>query len=182
MDSHDHENLEIKARCPFPNATRQAAKLLGAAVAGTLDQTDTYFAVRTGRLKLRETHNLEDDGLDAELISYDRANDPGVRLSRYDRIPVIEPQRLRQVLSAALGVACVVRKRRELLLWHNVRIHLDQVENLGNFVELEAVIGADIDKSISAQRLEQVILALRIRPEDCIATSYSDLIQLRTPT
>src|SRR5688572_7566332 len=154
------ENLEIKAACPNLAAAREAAiRLAGPAVA-VLNQQDTYFHVQAGRLKLREVNDTS-----AELIFYHRPDDPAARVSRYQLVPVPDPQAMKALLSAALGVRAVVRKRRELLLYANVRIHLDAVENLGNFVELEAVLSGQNGQAESLQRLEHVAGALGIRPE-----------------
>jgi adenylate cyclase class IV len=172
------KNLELKARCPDLDAARTAAIQLGARPAGVLIQTDTYFAARSGRLKLRQI-----EGAAAELIAYERADDPGVRMSRYFRIPIEDAKSWNAALAGALGITGIVRKRRELLLWHNVRVHLDQVEKLGNFVEFEAVLGPDHpaeDERASLRRLDELTAALRIRYEDRVATSYGELIGQKT--
>lgn len=169
-------NLELKARCHDLAVVRGAVYAINATHVGKLEQTDTYFAVRAGRLKLRETV-----GHRSELIYYERADAPAVRTSRYHLMPVQDPDDMRTALSLALGIIAVVRKRRDLLLWHNVRIHLDQVENLGNFIELEAVIDPEADEAISSQRLEQLVCRISIRTEDLIACSYADLLRSKTP-
>ena len=101
----------------------------------TFDQVDTYFNVQTGRLKLRQQDSVGD-----ELIFYRRADENSPKLSRYDRIPIVPAHRLGSILAQALGIKTVVRKRRELWRLDNVRIHLDQVEGLGSFVELEVQV------------------------------------------
>ena len=80
-------------------------------------------------------------------------------------------------LQASLGLLAVVEKERHLLLWQNVRIHLDQVENLGNFIELEAVIDPGNDEHVSRERLDQLMRALAIRAEDRLCGSYGELIK-----
>jgi predicted adenylyl cyclase CyaB len=85
---------------------------------------------------------------------------------------------MKAMLSRALGLRGEVRKRRELWMWHNVRIHLDEVEGLGSFVEFEAVIAGEEDQRLSPDRLARVIEALAIRDTDRIAVSYSDLLGL----
>src|SRR5687767_6164013 len=132
---YERANLEIKAVCPDLLVARAAAIRLAGPVADILNQVDTYFHVPAGRLKLREINNAS-----AELIFYDRPDAPDVRISRYHIAPVADAAAMRALLAAALGVRAVVRKRRELLWYANVRIHLDAVENLGDFVELEAVL------------------------------------------
>lgn len=164
-------NFELKARCPELEAARAAAVGLGARFQGVLEQLDTYFAVPRGRLKLRESA-----GSQPELIYYERADDPSIRSSNYHLVPVADPTGLKAALSAALGIRAVVRKRRELLLWENVRIHLDAVENLGNFIELEAVIRSDADREQSPGRMQQLVEALRIGPQSLIERSYGELM------
>ena len=88
------------------------------------------------------------DGGQAELIWYDRADEKGIRGSAYSRTPITDPTGLRAVLATAVGMRGEVRKVRELWLWHNVRIHLDEVAHLGTFVEFEAVIDEGNDEAI----------------------------------
>jgi predicted adenylyl cyclase CyaB len=169
-------NLEIKAVCPDPAAAREAAQQLAGPRAAVLHQEDTYFHVHTGRLKLREIDNTS-----AELIYYDRPDDPAARISRYRIAPVTDPAALKSLLIAALGVRAVVRKRRELFLYENVRIHLDTVENLGNFIELEAVLSGHVGQAESQPRLELVARALGIRLEQRVAGSYGELVLVDRP-
>jgi len=166
-------NLELKARHADLAAARAAALGLGAGPASVEAQTDTYFRVPNGRLKLREIA----DQL-AVLIFYERPDECSARLSAYRLIAAPEPDLLREALTAALGVRGVVRKRREILLWHNVRIHLDEVSGLGTFVEFEAVLGPGDDEGTAAARLEQLGTALQVHATDHLATSYADLLGL----
>ena len=172
-------NLEIKAICPDPTAAREAAQRLAGPRAAMLHQVDTYFhvytGVSTGRLKLREINHTS-----AELIYYDRPDDPAARISRYHIAPVTDPAALKSLLTAALGIRAVVRKRRELFLYENVRIHLDTVENLGNFIELEAVLSGHVGQAESHPRLELVARALGVQPEQRVAGSYGDLVVVRS--
>src|SRR5437867_1714714 len=140
-------NLELKARCLDLEAVRARAEGLGARLAGAFAQRDTFFATgRTRRLKLRET-----DGGPAELIAYRRADLASARSSDYDIYPVADPDRLRDVLMAALGEAGVVEKRRRLYLLEHTRIHLDEVRGLGDFVELETVLDGEPDAAAHAE-------------------------------
>src|SRR5215204_3744415 len=134
-------NVELKAHDPDPARTLERALAARAEDRGLIRQRDTYFAVRHGRLKLRE----EEPG-GATLIAYDRPDAATERVSDYRLVPVAEPALLRDALVAATGVAVVVEKRRELLMWETVRIHLDEVDGLGAFLELEAVAepGSDL--------------------------------------
>ncbi len=110
------------------------------------------------------------------MIWYDRPNAVEFRGSDYYVIPTADSQSMKQALTAALGVRGQVRKKRTLLLWHNVRIHLDHVENLGSFIEFEAVVSDDADEAISRDRLATLSVGLGIDPADRVAVSYSDLL------
>ena len=166
-------NIELKARCADLVAARAAAERIGARFQATLNQIDTYFHVPHGRLKLREI----DGGVRAELIGYDRPDDIAARASDYRVVRVTDAADLKASLAAALGVRGEVRKRRDLFLWRNVRIHLDRVEGLGSFIEFEAVVSAHDDEPRSRQNLQQLAEALRISDDDRIALSYSDLLE-----
>jgi homotetrameric cytidine deaminase len=155
-------NLEIKARDPDPARTLKAALELGAEDRGELTQRDTYFASARGRLKLREQTPGE-----AELIQYRRPDEEGPRTSEFRVVPAAAE--LRDALDAALGTLAVVEKRRRLLLADGVRIHLDDVDGLGTFVELEAP--EDGEQEAKVERLRE---ALQIG--EPIAGSYSDLL------
>jgi len=145
---------------------------LGAQHEGLQQQTDTYFRVPAGRLKLRVI-----EGKPAVLIGYHRPDEPGVRGSDYYLVPVPDPELLLLALRAALGVRGTVRKQRDIWHWHNVRIHLDEVDKLGRFLELEAVLTAEADEGISRQRLQHLKQTLGMSPEE-IAGSYADLLGL----
>jgi homotetrameric cytidine deaminase len=155
-------NLEIKARDPHPERTLNAAIDFGAADEGELTQRDTYFAGARGRLKLREQTPGE-----TELIQYRRPDGDGPRVSEFRVVPAGAD--LREALDAALGTLAVVEKRRRLLAWEGVRIHLDDVDGLGTFIELEAP--EDGEQEAKLERLRE---ALQIG--EPIAGSYSDLL------
>jgi homotetrameric cytidine deaminase len=165
-------NLEIKARDADPRRSLEQALALDADDRGEIVQRDTYFAGARWRLKLRE----QDPG-QTELIQYRRADEAGPRTSEYRVVPVGESDALREALDAALGTLVVVEKRRRLLLWDGVRIHLDEVEGLGSFVELEALAEAGGDLEAKVERLRG---ELEIGDDSLVAQSYSDLL-LDTP-
>jgi len=165
-------NIELKARCADLAAAHAAALGAGAVPVRTMRQVDTYFNVQRGRLKLREI-----DDTRAELIQYDRSDLAEARASDYRLVPVSDAQEMKASLAAALGVSREVRKRRELLMYHNVRIHLDEVEGLGTFIEFEAVVGPEADEVISRERLSEIQKAMGVRSADYLAHSYSDLLE-----
>jgi homotetrameric cytidine deaminase len=165
-----HRNVELKARDQDPEATLAAALAHGAADQGVLTQVDTYFAAREGRLKLRE------EGEAATLIAYARADAAVARTSAYHLVDVPDPAVLHAALDAALGTVVVVEKFRRLLLWQDVRIHLDAVQGLGTWVELEAVAPAGSDLSEEHRKVAELRSVLRIADEDVVATGYAALL------
>jgi homotetrameric cytidine deaminase len=165
-------NVELKARDPRPERSLERCVALGAEDRGELRQRDTYFAAARGRLKLRE----QAPG-GAELIAYERPDAVHARESRYRIAPVAdgEAAALREALDAALGTVVVVDKRRHVFLWEGVRIHLDRVDGLGEFVELEGVAAEGSDLAREADLVERLRAELGIADEAIVATSYADL-------
>ena len=164
-------NLEIKAVDPDPPSTLAAALRFGAEDEGVLRQRDTYFHAVTGRLKLREAPPRP-----AELIAYARADLAGPKVSHYRVVPVADHLALIDALTDSLGVRCVVEKARRLLRWRNVRIHLDRVDGLDHFVELEAVATSPGGLEVERDRVEQLRAALGIADAQLIAQGYADLL------
>jgi homotetrameric cytidine deaminase len=164
-------NIEFKARDPRRARTLELALALGAQDRGEIAQTDTYFSRARGRLKLREQEPGE-----AELIQYRRADAPGARESEYRRVPAANARALRDALDAALGTLVVVEKRRRLLLHENVRIHLDEVEGLGSFLELEAVAEPGSDLVAEHDKVARLRARLEVGDDALVAQSYSDLL------
>src|SRR6185437_2517259 len=165
-------NVEIKARDADPEATVARCQALGAADHGVLSQRDTYFAGRHGRLKLREQ-----DGADAELIAYRRPDTTEAEESAFVRAPVGDPGALHEALGAALRQTVVVVKRRRLFLWEHVRIHLDDVEGLGTFIELEAMVGPGLNSVEEASaKVARLRSELAIADDALVAAGYSDLL------
>jgi homotetrameric cytidine deaminase len=168
-------NLELKARDLDPVATHRAALAAGAADQGVLRQRDTYFPAPNGRLKLREQRPGG-----AQLIAYDRTDDPQERESRYHLADVPDPSAMRTALGAAFGITVVVEKERRLLLAGNVRIHLDEVEGLGHFVELEAVVPAEASTAGEAERVTALREALGITDDRLVERGYATLLLATT--
>ena len=176
-------NIDLKVPFTMTDDRRQALARLGARAAASLEQTDTYFHCREGRLKLREIIERSPSGetsRKAELIAYRRPDDAGFRGSDYTVAAVPDAASMKTALAAALGIRTVVKKHRELMLWENVRIHIDSVDELGSFLEFEAVIapaagGRMDDEAHSHERLRRLSEVLKIDPADAIAGSYADM-------
>jgi adenylate cyclase class 2 len=165
-------NLELKARDRDPSRSLRACGELGAEDKGTLIQRDTYFEAARGRLKLRE----EPDAT-AHLIAYERPDSLGHKESRYRLIEVGEPAELREALAAVLGIAVVVTKARRLFIFEGVRIHLDSVDGLGDFIEFEGVAADGEDPGSFANLLADLRRSFGIRDDDLLRESYSDLLR-----
>jgi homotetrameric cytidine deaminase len=166
-------NVELKATDADPDATLERALAAGARDQGVLVQRDTYFGAPRGRLKLRE----ETPG-EAHLIAYERADEARARTSAYRIAGVPVPGELKDALGAALGVTQVVSKRRRLLLWESVRIHLDDVDGLGRFVELEAVAEADSDLKREHEQVRMLREVLGIEDGAIQTGTYADALNV----
>jgi homotetrameric cytidine deaminase len=163
-------NVELKARDPDPARTLELARNLGASDEGEITQRDTYFGGARARVKLREQTPGED-----ELIAYRRPDDEQARVSEYLRVPVPDAAALKEALDAAYGTKVVVTKKRHLLLWESVRIHLDEVQGLGSYMELEGLVEGDDDGS-ARERVERLRKELEIDDANLVSGSYSDLL------
>jgi predicted adenylyl cyclase CyaB len=164
-------NVEIKARLADPGAAQRRVESLADGPPEVLDQTDTFFSVAGGRLKLRETA-----GRGAELIFYERPDDPDPVESRYERVPVRDAPALRAVLAAALGIRGEVIKRRQLFRSGRTRIHLDEVRGLGTFLELEVELRDGAPAKAGQEEARRLLRALEIEPAALVAEAYVDLL------
>ena len=166
-----HLNIEIKARCNEPELIRTFLKENHAEFRGTDNQTDTYFNVENGRLKLREG-NIENS-----LIYYERKNEIGAKESNIQLVAVTDAKVLKDMLTRSLGIKIVVAKKRDIYFIGNVKFHVDEISGLGGFVEIEA---SNLYKNVSKERLEEqcnfYAREFRIRSEDLIPVSYSDML------
>jgi len=165
-------NVELKARLNDLATVRRQVHALGAAGPEDITQVDTFFHVPAGRLKLREF----DSGV-GELIYYARPDTPGPKVSTYSRTPVTTPDQLRDVLTQSLGVRATVRKQRAVFLLGQTRIHLDRVDGLGSFVELEVVLRDEQSVSDGYTIAMSLLQALSIAEADLIAHAYVDLLE-----
>ncbi|HMZ02337.1 MAG TPA: class IV adenylate cyclase [Burkholderiaceae bacterium] len=165
-------NIEIKARIANVEALLPRALALGDGTATRIAQDDTFFVCDRGRLKLRAFA----DGT-GELIHYQRADEAGPKASDYVVAPVTQSAPLREALDRALGTHGRVVKLRTLVVVGATRIHLDRVEGLGDFLELEVVLTperSDADGQAEAQR---VMDALGIAPGALLQGAYLDLLE-----
>lgn len=170
-----HVNVELKARAADLHALATRCAELGAEDVGVLDQRDTYFAARSSRLKLREER---DRG--SELIAWGRPDIAAPKESTYVLAPVGAPEAMLEALEYALGPAVVVvSKRRHLFMWEGVRIHLDDVDELGTFIEFEAVLdaGAGADAIAAGHdKLARLRSELGIEDSHLVSGGYADLV------
>lgn len=172
METVAARNIEIKARIDSIDALLPRARALaGGAEPVLIVQDDSFFACPHGRLKLRDFG----DGR-GELIQYERADTSGPKTSTYVRSPTAAPATLREALSRALGPAGRVRKRRWLLLAGRTRLHLDRVEGLGDFLELEVVLAEGEDETAGHAEARALLGALGIGPEALLSGAYVDLL------
>jgi len=163
-------NIEVKARCRDVQKAEENLNSIGAGLAGTFRQKDTYFKSISGKLKLREI------GLDeGQVIYYERSDVAGPKRSDYEVASTNDPICMRSILKNIFGILIEVEKTRQVWLWENVRIHLDDVKDLGCFVELEALTQ---EQGIveSHKRIETLMRALEIESGDLVEYSYSDLL------
>jgi len=165
-------NIEIKARVPDFAALRQRAAALSDTPVEVIPQEDTFFHTPKGRLKLRL---LAPDR--AQLVYYERPDQDGPKRSNYHIFPTSDPENLKMTLALALGVRGVVRKTRYLYMAGQTRIHLDDVEGLGHFMELEVVL-CDGQTDADGQAIaEDLMTRLGVRQEDLLEGAYMDLLE-----
>lgn len=165
-------NVELKAKARDFGKQKELAKALGDGSWEELLQEDTFFQVPRGRLKLREFG----DGY-GELIQYERSDTKAPKLSRYIRTVAAEPEALKQALSNALGIRSVVKKRRLVVLVGQTRIHLDEVEGLGQFLELEVVLRPEETLEFGTVVAQELAQKLEIAQEDLLDQAYADLLE-----
>lgn len=172
-----HINYEFKARCPDIEKTEALLKEKNPVFIGADHQTDTYFNVPNGRLKLRE------GTIENSLIHYERSNAATAKQSNVTLYQHQPGKNLKEVLTKALGIKIIVDKERKIYFIDNVKFHFDKVKGLGSFVEVEAI---DKDGTIGIEKLKQqcetYIHFFHIAPDQFIAESYSDLLAKNSST
>lgn len=168
-------NIEIKARVHDPERILRAAGAVADGPGSILEQVDLFFHVPRGRLKLRILGPSQ-----AELIGYERPDQAGPKSSSYSVLPVEDPGALRAILETTLGLRGSVRKTRTLFLAGRTRIHLDEVEGLGSFVELEVVLREGEDPRTGEIEAQNLMARLGIEPGDLVREAYIDLLERGT--
>lgn len=166
-----NRNIEIKARVADLAAIEARAAAIADSGPVDIAQDDTFFACPQGRLKLRELAPGQ-----GQLIHYHRADQGGPKLSDYVIAPTSDPAALREALTRACGATGRVRKQRRLYLAGRTRIHLDRVEGLGDFMELEVVLDAGDDLAGGEAEARHIMAALGVSEADLIEGAYVDLM------
>lgn len=166
-----HLNLEIKAYVDNLSPFREILISQNAVASGQIIQIDTYFNCSVGRLKLRENPDA------ALLIHYNRESKEGIKQSLVTMVTISNPAEIKNILKQALGIKIVVSKKREIYWIENVKFHLDTVDKLGMFAEIEAI---DYEGTIGKEKLyaqcDYYLKLLKIPEQNLIKDSYSDLL------
>jgi len=165
-------NVEIKARITNLVLLRQQVERISDSAAELIMQEDVFFLGSRGRLKLRI---FSDDR--GELIYYERSDQTGPKRSQYFISRTGEPRQLLIVLESAFGIRGIVRKKRWLYMVDNTRIHLDEVDDLGTFLELEVVLSPG-QRTEEGQAIAAELMAnLGIVERDLVSGAYIDLLE-----
>jgi predicted adenylyl cyclase CyaB len=165
-------NIEIKARVRDFAALRIRAESLSDTPVQVIPQEDTFFFIPKGRLKLRVLAPEH-----AQLVWYARGDDTGPKRSDYQIYETSNPENLKSTLSLALGVRGKVKKIRYLYLAGQTRIHLDDVEGLGYFMELEVVMRPGQSDAEGLAIAEALMKKLDIAPDDLLEGAYMDMME-----
>ncbi|MEZ5195731.1 MAG: class IV adenylate cyclase [Bacteroidales bacterium] len=164
-------NIEIKAQCQNQETIEYILRKENAVAHGTDFQTDTYFKVNEGRLKLREG-NIEN-----ALIHYHREDKPGPKNSQVVLYKALPDENLKRILTASIGVKVVVKKERRIFFIENIKFHLDKVEGLGTFVEIEAIdLEGNIGKEKLLEQCQRYLEKFKIKDDELVSISYSDML------
>jgi len=166
------ENIEIKYRLAGPEKTERFLQQHSDIESIWIkSQKDSYYNCYAGRLKLRE-----ETGSAGQLICYLRPDANESRISQYEIFSTQTPDSLNTVLAQSLGLKVVVQKVRQLFLYRNVRIHLDRVERLGSFLELESVVSKETNREAAEANLREIQKMLDGLLSEPVPVSYADLL------
>jgi predicted adenylyl cyclase CyaB len=164
-------NIEIKARVDDLEHLDAIARSLAQGPCELLEQEDVFFHVPDGWLKLR----VLGDG-HGELIAYARSGHGATMRSDYLIYSTETPEELRRVLARSLGEGVVVRKRRRVYLVGQTRVHLDEVVDLGSFLELEVVLRPDQHPEEGREIAGELMERFGIRRSDLLFRPYAELL------
>jgi predicted adenylyl cyclase CyaB len=165
-------NIEIKAHARDFEEIRRRAEALSDTPCEVIPQEDAFFIIEKGRLKLRMLGSNH-----AQLIYYTRPDQSGAKRSEYYIAETNDPESLKKVLSMAYGLRGVVKKTRHLYIAGQTRIHLDDVENLGKFLELEVVMLPEQSDAYGQSVIDDLMYKLGINPADLLEGAYMDMIE-----
>jgi predicted adenylyl cyclase CyaB len=165
-------NIEIKARARNFDEMRQRAEKLSDTPLQVIQQEDTFFHTEIGRLKLRILAAER-----AQLIYYTRPDQEGPKRSDYHIYETSDPENLKRVLELTYGIRGVVRKTRYLYIVGQTRVHLDNVEGLGQFMELEVVMQAGQSDAEGQLIAEGLMISLGVEISDLLEGAYLDLLE-----
>lgn len=166
-----NRNVEIKARVSDPENVRVLAASMANEGPVEISQDDTFFPCKSGRLKLRKFSSES-----GELIYYERADENGPKESFYVRSPTSTPDLLLETLSLAYGTLGRVQKHRTLYLVSRTRIHIDRVTGLGDFLELEVVLGDEEPSEAAFAEARDLMNKLGIVESQLVSGAYVDLL------
>ncbi len=164
-------NIEIKAKADDLDSLRTQIREITTEPVQILHQEDIFFNSPSGRLKLRIF-----DQQSGQLIYYERPDTRQSKQSDYEIYPTTSPRKLEQILTLGLGKTITVIKRREVYMVGQTRVHLDQVLDLGNFMELEVVLRPGQGQSSGVEIAEELMRKLGIAASDLISWAYADLL------
>jgi len=165
-------NIEIKAYARNFEEIRRRVESLNNTPVEVILQEDTFFNTEKGRLKLRVLALNR-----GQLIYYTRPDHEGPKRSEYHIYETVDPENLRRVLALAYGIRGVVRKTRYLYLVGQTRVHLDDVEGLGQFMELEVVMGEGQSDTEGQATAEDLMSRLGVERGDLLEGAYMDLLE-----
>jgi len=167
-------NVEIKAKVMDPERLRSEATRISTVSGRILNQEDIFFRSGRGRLKLRI---FSDDS--GELIYYERPDTGKAKKSDYQIHRTARPRELRRVLADALGETVTVKKKRELFITGQTRIHLDEVEGLGAYMELEVVLEPGQTFEEGSRIADDLMRELGVKESELVPCAYCDLIMMK---
>lgn len=168
------QNIEIKAKYEKHNHAKKILKHKEAKKTGLDHQIDTYFKTNKGKLKVREAKVKDEKG----LVYYERETKKGPKTAKVSNCNLINPGEVKKVLKNVHDVEAIVEKKREIYWLGNVKVHLDNVKDLGKFIEFELM--KDKGKEyLSKKDLEKLMDEFKVKKENLLDKSYSDMIKQR---